>query len=181
MNVNSEELGRDAAMFAAGAHAGQKYGEDQSYYFHLKATVDVLTRFLAAEHLMSGPLTAAAWLHDTMEDTAVKYDDLFHFFGERVANIVDAVTDRAGENRRARHLATYPMVRYIGGDDAVLVKLADRIANVEYSLATKDSGKVRMYRKEYDDFQALIGRANATHHIEVQMWAHLDTLMEKRS
>ncbi len=181
MNVNSEKPGRDAAMFAAGAHAGQKYGKDLPYYFHLESTVDVLTRFLAAERLMSGPLTAAAWLHDTMEDTAVKYDDLFRFFGERVANIVDAVTDRRGENRAARHRATYPMVRYIGMDDAVLVKLADRIANMEYSLASQDRGKVRMYRREWVDFQNLIGRMNATHRVEIQMWAHLDTLMEKRS
>jgi (p)ppGpp synthase/HD superfamily hydrolase len=181
MNVNSSEIGRDAAMFAAGAHAGQKYGEDLPYYFHLKSTVDVLTRFLAAERMVSDILVAAAWLHDTMEDTKVRYDDIFRFFGERIANIIDAVTDRAGENRRARHAATYPVMRFTGGDDAVLVKLADRIANVEYSLAVKDGGKVKMYRKEWDDFQLLIGRSNATHVVEVKMWAHLASLMEKRS
>ncbi len=179
--MNSKETERDAAMFAAGAHAGQKYGSSLPYHHHLQMTVNVLTRFLAAERLESVTLVTAAWLHDTMEDTDVRYDDIFRYFGERIANIVDAVTDRPGENRRARHAATYPVMRFTGGDEAVMVKLADRIANVEYSITNLEAGKVRMYRKEWDDFQLLVGRSNATHPVEVKMWAHLDTLMEKRS
>ena len=87
---------------------------------------------------------------------------------------MDAVTDQEGENRKARHLKTYPRIRAAGGR-ALLVKLADRIANVETSARGPNKSKLAMYQKEYREFrEALrmpdlgpIGR----------MWNHLDGLL----
>ena len=182
MNVHSEEMVRDAAMFAAGAHAGQKYGKDEKpYHYHLQATVNVLHRFLPKDtfFVFFADIYASAWLHDTLEDTKVTHEDLRNYFGANVADIVDAVMDARRPNRRERHLATYPFIREHGGDSAVLVKLADRIANVEYSIGTADAGKIQMYRKEWQDFQTLIGRTAGTSKTEKKMWAHLDGLMEE--
>jgi (p)ppGpp synthase/HD superfamily hydrolase len=174
MNVQDK-----ARAFAKGAHAGQKYGRGLYYSRHLSDVERALSRFAQdCEPRTFETLTAAAWLHDTMEDTRVDYTLLYTEFGERIANIVDAVTDRAGRNRAERHEATYPMVRHVGGDEAVLVKLADRIANVEYSIASADDGKLKMYRKEYADFQRLIGR-NDNIAVERKLWEHLDTLFKE--
>ena len=40
---------------------------------------------------------AAAWLHDTLEDTEVQYEDLVSDFGREAADIVFAVTNEPGE------------------------------------------------------------------------------------
>lgn len=168
-------LEQQARAFATGAHAGQTYGLDgRPYTEHLGGVVSVLyrwERFRRDAHLL-----AAGWLHDTIEDTKVDYAAIFGLFGGDVANMVDAVTDRPGKNRREKHEATYPMVRYIGGDRAAWLKLADRIANVEYSRSTKDKGKLKMYRGEQAEFKRLLGTTQVEE--EVEMWKWLDTLLE---
>ena len=66
-----------------------------------------------------------------------------------------------------RAALTYPKIR--ASADAVRLKLADRIANVE------NGGKlVDMYRREYEDFR----RALYTPGQADPMWAHLDELLK---
>jgi hypothetical protein len=89
------------------------------------------------------------------------------------------VTNEPGHNRAARHAATYPKVR--SEPDAIILKLADRISNVEASLATfRDDQDVQassffhMYRKEYPGFrEALYTESPFTE----PMWARLDSLL----
>lgn len=81
------------------------------------------------------------------------------------------MTDEPGENRKARKMMTYPKIRS-GGPNAVRLKLADRIANLEHSLQG-DSGLAAMYRKEHEDFR----RALRTEGENEEMWLHLDKLV----
>ncbi len=90
----------------------------------------------------------ACYLHDTLEDTRRSYSDLKDRFGERVAEMVYAVTNERGRNRKERNEKTYPKIR--GVYDATCLKLADRIANVEYGLA--NGGKFEMYATEFPAF-----------------------------
>ena len=70
-----EEL--DAQRFAEEAHAGQRYGE-HPYGVHLQAVRAVLRDF---GH--GGALAVAAWLHDTVEDTAVTREQVEAHFENR--------------------------------------------------------------------------------------------------
>jgi guanosine-3',5'-bis(diphosphate) 3'-pyrophosphohydrolase len=72
-------------------------------------------------------------LHDVVEDTSVSNDEVAERFGPRVAELVDWVTiPEAGPDEdpahvkeaTLRHLAAAPK-------DAILVKLADRLSNVQ--------------------------------------------------
>jgi hypothetical protein len=85
-----------------------------------------------------------------------------------VARLVHAVTNEPGQNRRARHAATYPKIRE-AGDNAITLKLADRIANVEAG-----GNLVGMYKKEHEDFK----RALYTPGQAEEMWAHLNQLLK---
>lgn len=154
-----------AKKFAVKYHGDQKYGGEFPYAIHLQAVESVLLRF----NIFDVDLRAAAWLHDTLEDTTARYEDIETLFNGRVAGIVSAVTEPKGGNRAWRHEQTYPKIRL--STDAVIVKLADRIANVESGGSLND-----MYRKEYPAFKRALYRDNDYEHI-LAMWSYLDTLL----
>jgi (p)ppGpp synthase/HD superfamily hydrolase len=136
---------RRAREFAVKAHGDQLYG-NLPYLYHLEHVQTTLSRF---GH--DGPeLQAAALLHDTLEDTATNYNDLRVQFGFTVAELVYAVTDELGRNRDERHDKTYPKIAAM--PDALVLKLADRIANVEHSITAKDVRKLAMYCNEHREF-----------------------------
>jgi (p)ppGpp synthase/HD superfamily hydrolase len=134
-----------AKRYAVRAHGDQKYGDEFPYALHLQAVESVLLRF----GIFDEDLRVAAWLHDVLEDTDAEYEDLVTFFGREIADIVAALTEPKGGNRKWRHAQTYP--RIAQNYKSVLVKVADRIANVE------SGGRlVEMYRKEHADFKTAL-------------------------
>lgn len=138
-----------AAAFAVHAHGSQRYGTDP-YSTHLEAVRTVLYDFSLA-----GDLATAAWLHDTLEDTATTREEISALFGEDVAALVEAVTGR-GVNRRARIADAYAKIEAM--PEALYLKLADRIANVEAS-ARRKPDLLAMYKREQEGFEAMIWRA----------------------
>ena len=81
-----------------GLHAEQSYGH-LPYAAHLDAVADVLRRI---GHGDDPVLMSAAYLHDAIEDQGVTREQIAARFGERVADIVDAVSDPPGDDRAAR-------------------------------------------------------------------------------
>ena len=82
------EAERRARALAEKKHAGQTYnGGRDPYTVHLDAVHDLAERVGLPE-----PLLVAAYLHDVLEDTPVKYEELKDRFGAQVA-----------ESRRGRH------------------------------------------------------------------------------
>jgi guanosine-3',5'-bis(diphosphate) 3'-pyrophosphohydrolase len=169
-----EEIVKIARAFAYAAHAEQKYGE-LKYITHLDHAHDVAVRF----GMKASDILAAVYLHDTLEDTKITDQDLAYIFGPDIANLVWRVTDEPGKNRKERHEKTFPKVR-AGGYPAVVVKLCDRIANVETSARGPNKSKFAMYRKEYPEFRdALYVKQFGTNfNAGIRMWDHLDTLLE---
>jgi (p)ppGpp synthase/HD superfamily hydrolase len=165
------EKARVAAYFA---HSGQQYGSAH-YITHLDHAVDVLRRFGVLE---DGAVVVyvAAYLHDTLEDTDATFHDLAVNFSPEVAFLVDAVTDQPGENRKERHLATYPRIR-AAGVRAILVKMADRIANVETSVRGPNDKKLMMYQSEYAEFRGALFIPGGAAGPLMAMWKHLDNLL----
>lgn len=80
-----------AARLAALAHAGQTRKFSGEPYIVHPAEV---ARLVAAAGL-DDEVVAAAWLHDTVEDTPVTLHQLRACFGERVAALVEQVTKSA--------------------------------------------------------------------------------------
>jgi (p)ppGpp synthase/HD superfamily hydrolase len=171
--METDEKLRSAFWFAEVAHGDQHYG-NRLYSYHLEAVVRVLRRFGYGENQ---DLLVAAVLHDVIEDTATNYNDVKKGFGEKVAELVYAVTDELGRNRKDRHAKTYPKTAKL--PEAVVLKLADRIANVEHSIETKDQDKLGMYLKEHVEFWAALHYwpAAATFPAPEPMWDHLDRLL----
>jgi len=155
--------------FAIQAHSNQMYG-DKPYSVHLENVVEVLQRFKMLDEYPE--LEAAGWLHDTIEDCHINFTDIRKEFGTDIAEIVYCVTDELGRSRRERHMKTYP--KTAGNKRAVILKFADRIANVEYSITTKNFKKFQMYYKEFPIFSGFF----KDFEIIYTMHQHLKELLE---
>lgn len=140
----------DAAKeFAIAKHGTQKYG-DRPYSYHLAQVSQVVAQFGYAG---DGSIVAAAWLHDTLEDTPTTYEMLVSEFGKETADIVFGVTSEPGKNREERFRNTAPKIA--SNKKALVVKLADRIANTEASLQSNPK-LYKMYVKEFPLFKELL-------------------------
>jgi guanosine-3',5'-bis(diphosphate) 3'-pyrophosphohydrolase len=157
--------------FAIWAHGDQKYG-DQPYWVHLDAVHSLAATFDA-------PLAVqiAAYLHDVLEDTTMTADYLRDRFGNEVTSLVSAVTKIPGLSRRGGLDANLRRV-CDGGRNARLLKLCDRIANVQASKANNPK-LFKMYQDEAWAFKNRLfvrdGLGKDEHPVP---WAMLDELCE---
>ncbi|MET0029131.1 MAG: HD domain-containing protein [Candidatus Thiodiazotropha sp.] len=118
-----------AIHYATQAHARidqrRKYS-NQPYDVHLKAVAQ-----LVREVVDDDEMVAAAWLHDTVEDTPATVEDIEREFGPGVARLVSELTDisRPGDGNRAarKRLDRGHIAR--GSARAKTIKLADLIDN----------------------------------------------------
>jgi (p)ppGpp synthase/HD superfamily hydrolase len=123
-------LYEEALQLAARAHRGQsrKTG-DVPYITHPVHVSMILARYGFSDEVMT-----AAVLHDVVEDQDVTLDQVADRFGDRVAEIVDVMTeqklDEAG-NRRPWEIRKQEAVAHMRQADpeAAAVKVADTIHN----------------------------------------------------
>lgn len=170
----TNEMVHDAKMIALYAHRGHMYGEILPFERHLTDVTDILK-----EHNCGNKLEIVGWLHDTIEDTNITYAKIRDVFGVDVAELVYSVTDELGRNRKERREKTYPKIIAIG-EEAILVKLADRLANMtnayKYNLSMQE-----MYLKEFESFYVLLH--NPEHEQAKPLWDKLiamNDLINKR-
>lgn len=133
-----------AKTFAENAHQGQQRKfSGQPYWYH-----PVRVAHTVQEHGGSEEAVVAAYVHDTVEDTAsVSLSDIEEQFGGKVASIVleltndDAQIEEIGKTEYMKHK--------LGGmtDEALLVKLADRLDNTS-DLEDIDSGFASRYAQQ---------------------------------
>ncbi len=138
--------------YAIEAHQNTNHLYDgKPYSVHLALVVGYGQKYIdkVPEHYRENVINAC-WLHDTIEDTRNTYNDIKIISNETVANIVYAVTNEKGKNRKERANEKYyqgivfePFARF--------VKLCDRLANVKYSVDTNSRMK-EVYLKENDHF-----------------------------
>lgn len=152
------------------AHGTQKYGPFP-YSYHLRAAENVALRFGFRSHL----IRKAIWLHDVIEDCKLSVSHLvLAGHDPRAVKMAWAVSDGEGTTRKQRKSSTYEKIRTTTG--AKLVKLCDRIANVEFSSSSLgDPSKFSMYRSEYAEFKRQL-RDQTELELE-PLWLHLDSLL----
>jgi (p)ppGpp synthase/HD superfamily hydrolase len=154
------------------------YDEYLPYEFHLRMVAQAANDFM---HLIPDPefrevLLLAAYGHDLIEDTRVSFNDVKEVLGLGAAEIIYAVSNEKGKNRKER--ANYKYYQGITETPgAVFVKLADRIANVQYSKMTK-SRMFEMYEKENDHFLTSLGFVEGQGHPLGEMCHYLEKLFE---
>jgi guanosine-3',5'-bis(diphosphate) 3'-pyrophosphohydrolase len=149
--VPSEDLAvlAEAFAFAKGCHGDQLRPTGDPYERHLLEAVEVLAD---GAGILERHLLAAALLHDVVEDTACTLEQVRDRFGPGVAELVDWVTktdplEGVGEAKEAARLA-YLRRLTSAPREAVLVKLADRLSNVQRLDRHPRPEKRRSYYRE---------------------------------
>jgi GTP diphosphokinase / guanosine-3',5'-bis(diphosphate) 3'-diphosphatase len=147
-----------AYEFGAKAHSGQLRKSGEAYICHPVAVAISL-----AEMRMDANCIMAAILHDVIEDTGVSKQDISKRFNSEVSELVDAVTkltkidnkshaETQAENVRKMFLAMGKDLRVI------MVKLADRLHNMQTLGAMPAEKKRRIARETLDIYAPIANR-----------------------
>ena len=144
--------------FAFTAHDGVVRKTGEPYITHPVSVACIL-----ADLHMDVPTILAALLHDVVEDTATTTEEIKHQFGSQVAELVDGLTkldkiefesasQAQAENFRKMLLAMSQDVRVI------LVKLADRLHNMQTLEAMKPEKQKRIAKETLDIYAPIANR-----------------------
>lgn len=111
----------DAVSFASEKHEGQKR-KDAAATPYIIHPLQVCRNLWEIGGIRNANILIAALLHDTLEDTDTTEDEIARRFSPRIAEIVKEIT----EPNKEKQMQHAPYL----SQDARLVKLADRLANI---------------------------------------------------
>jgi guanosine-3',5'-bis(diphosphate) 3'-pyrophosphohydrolase len=150
-----------ARVFATAAHAA--VGQVRKYTFepYIVHPAEVASIVRSVPH--TDEMVAAAWLHDTVEDTDVTIEDVRAEFGEKVAELVGWLTDvsRPEDGNRAVRKAMDRAHSAAAPAEAQTVKLADLIANTR-SIMKHDVAFAKTYLEEKRLMLEVMDKGDAT-------------------
>ncbi|HJV88369.1 MAG TPA: bifunctional (p)ppGpp synthetase/guanosine-3',5'-bis(diphosphate) 3'-pyrophosphohydrolase [Noviherbaspirillum sp.] len=167
---------KEAYRFSDERHLGQIRKSGEPYISHPIAVAEI-----CADWKLDAQAIMAALLHDVMEDTAVKKDELIERFGAQVATLVDGLSkldkiefqsqiEAQAENFRKMLLAMARDVRVI------LVKLADRLHNMRtlgFMIPEKKRRIARETMEVYVPIAHRLGLNNIYRELQDLSFAHL--------
>lgn len=149
---------RSAFNFADKLHEGQYRASEEPYILHPLEVACILADLQADTDTI-----CAALLHDTLEDTETKPEEIKSLFGEDVLTLVNGVTklskfsfsskeERQAENFRKMFLAMADDIRII------FLKLADRLHNMRTLNYMKSEKQVEIAKETIEIFVPLANR-----------------------
>src|SRR5574344_45790 len=147
-----------AFEFAKKLHQGQYRVSEEPYIIHPVEVVKILIDLKADTHTLM-----AGFLHDVIEDTDTKPEEIQELFGDDVLNLVQGVTklgklqfkskeERQAENFRRLFIAMASDVRII------FLKLADRLHNMRTLNFMAAAKQQRIAKETLDIFAPLANR-----------------------
>lgn len=151
------EVIKKAYAFAEKAHKDQKRFSGEPHFIHVFETAKIL-----AELSLRGETVVAGLLHDTIEDTDVKAEDIEREFGTEVLSLVEGITklgevryrgmDRHNESLRKLFVATAEDIRVI------IIRLADRLHNIRTLKHVPEEKQVRIAKETLDIYAPIAYR-----------------------
>lgn len=162
----NKDLVERAYLCAKEAHEGQKRKSGEEYIIH---PVEV-ARILLGLGITDSSMICAALLHDVVEDTTVTIDEIKEKFGPDVAELVMGVTnlgkvdfsaystldeaEQAKANLKNEHLRKL-FLSMAEDVRVVIIKLADRLHNMQTIKALNKKDQVRISRETLNIFAPL--------------------------
>jgi (p)ppGpp synthase/HD superfamily hydrolase len=136
MNCDEDVVGR-ARDFAKERH-GKQVDDCGKPYFesHVEKVAAILNLITDDKNLL-----AAAYLHDTVEDTQTTYEELSKTFGVDIADLVMEVTHEGSKENGGYY---FPRLKSRGG---ILLKFADRLSNLSRMDAWSEQRKEHYLKK----------------------------------
>ena len=158
-----------AYVYSMKAHGAQLRASGDPYFSH-----PVEVAGLLAQMKLDTASIVTGLLHDTVEDTVATLDDIEQLFGPEIARLVDGVTKlsrielqsdqtKQAENFRKLVLAMSEDIRVL------LVKLADRLHNMQTLRFIKSDEKRRRIARETMDIYAPLAERIGMHRMKDQL------------
>lgn len=160
LSAEDEEILGTAFSLAEQFHAGQKRSNGDPYFEGHCVPVSL---HVASLH-MGSEMIAAALLHDTLEDTALTYQELQAKCGETIAELVDGVSKLSkvkfkGNERHVESLRKF-FVAVAKDVRVVVLKLCDRWHNLETLQYLSPEKQTRIARESILIHAQLASRLN---------------------
>src|SRR5438552_2190125 len=158
-----------AYVYSMKAHGAQLRASGDPYFSH-----PIEVAGLLAQMKLDSASIVTGLLHDTVEDTVATLDDIERLFGPDIARLVDGVTKlsrlelqsdqtKQAENFRKLVLAMSEDIRVL------LVKLADRLHNMQTLRFLKDAEKRRRIARETMDIYVPLAERIGMHRMKDQL------------
>ncbi len=144
------EIYQKAMKYAGEKHSNQKVpGTNANYLLHIaNVAMEVIMAYSVKKDFDLEFAVQVAILHDTVEDTGTTLEELRIEFGEKVAQAVSALT-KNGSLKSEREKILDSLARINKLDKEVgIVKLADRITNLQKPPENWNSEKRKKYLEE---------------------------------
>ena len=165
LSVTEVAVINKAFKFAEKCHEGQFRKTGDPYIVH-----PIYTAIYLANMRMDSQTISAALMHDVIEDCGVTYDEIESLFGKEVAGLVDGVTklptlkisskNNLTSNNQIARAATIRKLLVATSEDArvILIKLADRLHNMETLHALDKESILRIAQETMEIFAPLAHR-----------------------
>jgi len=151
------ELIKRAYDFSFKAHEGQKRISGEPYFRHVIETVKILIKFG-----MDAQTLAAGFLHDVLEDTKIKEEEIKKQFGEEILFLVKGVTKLGTLKYRGaeRHVESLRKFFIAMAQDlrVVIIKFADRLHNLQTLEYVREDKRQRIALESIEVYAPLANR-----------------------
>jgi len=145
-----QEIYQKAMKYAGEQHKDQKVpGSESNYLLHLSnVAMEVIMAYNASADFNLKYAIQLAILHDTIEDTDSTFSEISQLFGEDVAIGIEALTkNNSLETKEDQMLDSLNRIKHLK-DEVGLVKLADRITNLQKPPNHWTNEKILSYQNE---------------------------------
>ncbi|MGB9744076.1 MAG: RelA/SpoT family protein [Desulfurella sp.] len=156
-NLNFELIDK-AFLFAYEKHKTQKRASNESYIIHPINTAKIVTRLILDENTI-----AAALLHDVLEDTQTKEEEIENAFGSDILMLVKALTKieslqyKSVEQKQADNFRKL-LISVANDLRVILIKLADRLHNMRTIVYLNEEKRQRIARETLDIYAPMAHR-----------------------
>jgi GTP pyrophosphokinase len=164
-----EDLLNRAYVFSMKAHGSQARASGDPYFSHPLGVAEILTRLkLDTSSIVTG------LLHDTVEDTEATLDEIEGMFGHEIGQLVDGVTKLSRlelQSDHTKHAENFRKLVLAMSNDirVLLVKLADRLHNMQTINFIKDPDKRRRIALETLEIYAPLAERMGMHEIKDEL------------
>lgn len=157
LKAGEKELISDAYDFAEKAHEGQKRHSGDPYFVHVFETAKIL-----ASLGMDAKTIAAGFMHDVLEDTEIKEEEMETRFGKDIVFLVNGVTKLGTLKYRGheRHVESLRKFFVAMSNDlrVVIIKLADRLHNLRTLQHVREDKRARIALESINVYAPLASR-----------------------
>jgi len=146
----TQELYQEAIKYAGEKHSEQKVmGTNSNYLLHISnVAMEVLMAYNFDKTFDIDFAIQTAILHDTIEDTSADFEEIKNKFGEQIANAVNALTkEKKLPSKQEKMIDSLTRINKLQ-KEVGLVKVADRITNLQNPPSHWSIDKIIKYCEE---------------------------------